>query len=63
MTPTYSYKTWAIYSETGKIVSLDARLCIYEKENKAILEAAWLIKKYPNKSFSIKPLEIPSVEE
>lgn len=63
MTPIYTYKTWAIFSETGRIVSLDARLCIYEKENKAIQEAAWLIKTFPNKNFSIKHLEIPQMEE
>lgn len=63
MIPVYTYKTWAIVSETGRIVSLDARLCIYETENKAIQEAAWLIKTFPNKSFSIKHLEIPQMEE
>ncbi|AVZ45131.1 hypothetical protein PQC40_gp048 [Escherichia phage EP335] len=63
MTPTYTYKTWVVVSETGRIVSLDARLCIYEKENKAIQEAAWLIKTFPNKSFSIKHLEIPQMAE
>ncbi|QIN96107.1 hypothetical protein PQC48_gp042 [Escherichia phage MN05] len=57
------YQSWAIYSGGSTLVALNGQLCIFETENLAITKAAELVRKFPNKSFTVKRIEVPALVE
>ena len=57
------YKSWAIFSGGSTLVALNGQLCIFETENLAITKAAELIRKFPDKVFTVKAIEVPALAE
>ena len=57
------YQSWAIYSGGSTLVALNGQLCIFETENLAIAKAAELVRKFPNKTFTVKRIEVPALVE
>lgn len=57
------YQSWAILSGGSTLVALNGQLCIFETENLAITKAAELVRKFPNKSFTVKRIEVPALVE
>lgn len=57
------YQSWAIFSGGSTMTALNGQFCIFETENLAISKAAELVRKFPDKTFTIKKLEIPALAE
>ncbi|BEH83371.1 hypothetical protein [Escherichia phage phiEc_1] len=57
------YESWAVFSGGSTLVALNGQLCIFETENLAITKAAELVRKFPNKIFTVKRIEVPALVE
>lgn len=57
------YKSWAIFSGGSTLVALNGQLCIFETENLAITKAADLVRKFPDKTFTVKGIQVPALAE
>lgn len=57
------YESWAVFSGGSTLVALNGQLCIFETENLAITKAAELVRKFPNKTFTVKMIEVPALVE
>ena len=55
------YESWAIFSGGSTLIALNGQLCIFETENLAITKAAELVRKFPNKTFIVKRIEVSAL--
>ncbi|QEG08143.1 hypothetical protein PQC58_gp047 [Escherichia phage Paul] len=57
------YESWAVFSGGSTLIALNGQLYIFETENLAITKAAELVRKFPNKTFTVKRMEVPALVE